>query len=60
MIHEFGHTFGLSDFGADNTTGLKGLAAVMEDPYTNQTPTPEDIEQLRAIYALHEPTEHDP
>ena len=54
MIHEFGHTFGLTDFYVD-TTGLKGLAAVMEDPYKYQTPTLEDIEQLRAIYALHEP-----
>ena len=51
----------LPDFYADTTTtGLKGLAAVMEDHYNNKTPTPEDIEQLRAIYALHEPTGHDP
>ncbi len=60
MIHEFGHTFGLPDFYADMITGLQGLAAVMDDPYKNKTPTLEDIEQLRAIYALHEPTEHDP
>ena len=60
MIHEFGHTFGLPDFYADTTTGLQALPAVMDDPYTNKTPTLEDIEQLRAIYALHEPTEHDP
>ena len=59
MIHEFGHTFGLPDFYAD-TTGLQGLPAVMDNPYTNQTPTIEDIEQLRAMYALHEPTDHSP
>ena len=60
MIHEFGHTFGLPDFGADLTTGLQGLPAVMDDPRTHKTPTIEDIAQLRAIYALHEPTDHDP
>ena len=58
MMHEFGHTFGLHDFYDDTT--MDHLAAVMNDPYTNKTPTAEDIAQLRAIYAVHEPTEHDP
>ena len=58
MMHEFGHTFGLHDFYDDTT--MDHLAAVMNDPYTNKTPTAEDIAQLRAMYALHEPTEHDP
>ena len=58
MMHEFGHTFGLPDFYTDTTTGLKGLAAVMDDPYANKTPTAEDIEQLKAIYALHDSSPH--
>ena len=58
MLHEFGHTFGLPDFYTDTTTGLKGLAAVMDDPYANKTPTAEDIEQLKAIYALHDSSPH--
>ena len=60
MIHEFGHTFGLPDFYLDDMTNLKGKPAVMDDVHANRSPTAEDIAQLRAIYAIHEPTEHDP
>jgi len=56
MIHEFGHTFGILDFGNDPT--LKNVPAVMENPHKNRTITDEDIEQLRAIYALHESINH--
>ena len=59
MMHEFGHTFGLPDFYLDNMTNLMGRPAVMDDPYTHRMPTAEDIAQLRAIYAIHEPTNHD-
>ena len=60
MMHEFGHTFGLSDFYLDDMTNLMGLAAVMNDPYSNKTPTAQDIEQLKAIYALHYSSPHPP
>ena len=52
MVHEFGHTLGLPDFydDAGQAVGLKGLPANMDDPYTYQTPTAQDIAQLRAIY----------
>ena len=36
------------------------LDAVMNDPYTNKTPTAEDIAQLKAIYALHDSSPHSP
>ncbi len=51
MMHEFGHTFGLHDFYDDTT--MDHLAAVMNNPYTNETPTTQNIEQLKTIYALH-------
>ena len=51
MIHEFGHTSGLPDFYADNTTGLRGLPAIMDDFHAN-------IAQLRAIYAVHDSASH--
>ena len=56
MIHEFGHTLGLPDFGTDPT--LKNWPAVMEDTHSNMTITDEDIAQLRAIYAIHESSDH--
>ena len=56
MLHEFGHTFGLHDFYDDPT--MDHLDAVMNDPYTNKTPTAEDIAQLRAMYALHDSSPH--
>ena len=53
MLHEFGHALGLPDFYADDKTGLKGLSdAVMHTGYEIRD---EDIEQLRAIYLLHNP-----
>ena len=55
MIHEFGHTFGLPDFGNDAT--LKGLSAIM-DSTENETIMDEDIAQLRAIYAIHDSASH--
>ena len=58
MIHEFGHTSGLPDFYADNTTGLRGLPAIMDDFHANKTITAEDIAQLRAIYAVHDASDH--
>ena len=51
MLHEFGHTLGLPDFYSD-TTGLKGLDAVMNTSFEIQD---EDIAQLEAIYLLHSP-----
>ena len=57
MIHEFGHTFGLPDFYKDDQS-LKDLSAIMNDPHTNMTITVEDIEQLRAIYAVHNSSDH--
>ena len=56
MIHEFGHTLGLSDFGNDPT--LKSLAAIMENFHVNKTITVEDLAQLRAIYAIHDSASH--
>ena len=58
MIHEFGHTLGLSDFYADTTTRLKDLDAVMDNFHDHPTITKEDIAQLRAIYAVHDSTSH--
>ena len=53
MLHELGHALGLPDFYADDKTGLKGLSdAVMHTGYEIRD---EDIEQLRAIYLLHNP-----
>ena len=49
--HEFGHTFGLSDFYKD-TTGLKGTYALMDNS-TKYPVQDEDKEQLHAIYARH-------
>ncbi len=60
MMHEFGHTLGLPDFYLDYMTDLMGLDAVMNDPYSNKTPTDEDIAQLKAIYARHRLTDHYP
>ena len=51
MAHEFGHTFGLSDFYKD-TTGLKGTYALMDNS-TKYPVQDEDKEQLHAIYARH-------
>lgn len=56
LIHEFGHTLGLPDFSADHT--LMNLRAVMENPHKNKTITDEDIAQLRAIYAVHDSSDH--
>ena len=56
MIHEFGHTLGLPDFGTDPT--LAGLPAIMSDPHTYRAITTEDLEQLRAIYLLHDSASH--
>ena len=56
MIHEFGHTFGLPDFSNDST--LKYWPAVMEDIHKNKAITTEDKAQLRAIYALHDSSDH--
>ena len=54
MLHEFGHTLGLSDFNLDMETDLDTLPkAVM---HTGIVINGEDIEQLRAIYLLH--TQH--
>ena len=58
MIHEFGHTLGLPDFGADKTAGLEGLTAIMNDPSSSKMITAEDIRQLRAIYLLHDSSDH--
>ena len=55
MIHEFGHTLGLPNFGNDPT--LKGLPAIM-DSTANKTIMDEDIAQLRAIYAVHDSASH--
>lgn len=53
MLHEFGHTLGLSDFYLDTKTGLIGLTnAVMYEGYEIHE---EDIERMRAIYSLHTP-----
>ena len=53
MLHEFGHTLGLSDFYNDDETGLIDLTnAVM---YTGFVLTGEDLKQLEAIYLLHDP-----
>ena len=53
MVHEFGHTLGMPDFYADNTTGLNGLPAVMDNHHNNMAITVEDIAQLDAIYRRH-------
>ena len=60
MVHEFGHTLGLPDFYGPmgQAAGLNGLRANMDDPYKHQTPTSQDIAQLRAIYAVHESNDH--
>ena len=58
MIHEFGHTLGLPDFYSDTITNLIGLPAVMDNQHTNKTITDEDIAQLRAIYAVHDSSDH--
>ena len=58
MIHEFGHTLGLSDFYADDTTGLRYLDAVMENFHDHPVITAEDKAQLRAIYAIHDSGSH--
>ena len=56
MIHEFGHTLGLPDFG--NVPTLSNWPAVMDDLHANQMITGEDVAQLRAIYALHDSSDH--
>ena len=55
MIHEFGHTLGLPDFGSDDT--LKGIPAIMDNT-DHHTIQDEDIAQLRAIYAIHDSASH--
>ena len=55
MIHEFGHTFGLPDFGDDSS--LEGLPAIMDDAH-NEEIMDEDIKQLRAIYRIHDSPKH--
>ncbi len=53
VLHEFGHTLGLPDFYGDTKTDLDNLIdAVMHTGYEIHE---EDIEQLRAIYLLHNP-----
>ena len=53
MLHEFGHTLGLSDFYNDDETDLDTLPnAVM---HTGFVLTGEDLKQLEAIYLLHDP-----
>ena len=53
MLHEFGHTLGLSDFYLDTSTELIGLPnAAM---HTGFVITGEDLKQLEAIYLLHDP-----
>ncbi len=54
-VHEFGHTLGLSDFYDDATTGLDGLTAVMDSSGNYPPIRTEDIKQLDAIYARHQP-----
>ena len=56
MLHEFGHTFGLPDFG--NAPTLSGWPAIMSDTHKNKKITDEDIEQLRAIYRVHDSSDH--
>ena len=63
MIHEFGHTFGLPDFG--DVPSLDGLLAIMDDAHNITimeediiTIMEEDIKQLRAIYRIHNSTNH--
>ena len=57
MVHEFGHTLGLTDFGRLDST-LTGLPAVMFDPVKNKMVMPEDIKQLHAIYRVHDSARH--
>ena len=53
MLHEFGHTLGLSDFYLDDKTELVDLPnAVMHMGFVI---TGEDLKQLEAIYLLHDP-----
>ena len=55
MIHEFGHTLELPDFG--NHPSLKGSTAIM-DSTDHHTIQDEDIAQLQAIYAIHDSASH--
>ena len=55
MLHEFGHALGLHDFYEEPT--LNGLLAIM-DSVANKTITAEDLAQLRAIYAVHDSSDH--
>ena len=52
MLHEFGHTLGLPDFYNDKTGLMRYSDAVMD---TGLEIHEEDINQLRAIYVLHNP-----
>ena len=54
MLHEFGHTLGLSDF-PDDTPGLASLPAIMNMSFEILK---EDMAQLRAIYAIHDSASH--
>ena len=60
MTHEFGHTFGLTDFGTDDPSlGIfPATMAIMFDLHVNKTVTDEDIAQLGAIYAVHDSADH--
>ena len=63
MIHEFGHTLGLPDFkDEDSFKSFEHLSevqnAIMFSPDAQMGITDEDIEQLKAIYALHESASH--
>ena len=63
MIHEFGHTLGLPDFkDEDSFENFEHLPevqnAIMFSADAQMGITDEDIEQLKAIYALHESASH--
>ncbi len=53
MLHEFGHTLGLSDFYNDYETDLDTLPNAVMD--TGFVINGEDIKQLEAVYLLHDP-----
>ena len=60
MLHEFGHTLGLHDFGTvDFSLGrFPATIAIMYDLHNNRMITAEDVEQLRAIYRVHDSASH--